>query len=102
MSAELSWQRKESTLSLQGELVHNSLLPLWLQRDQLLQGVERIDLGQLSRVDSAGLALLVQLKSLYPAESPLHLLAISSPLQSLIALYNLQDILLDNNSAQAK
>ncbi len=93
MSEMLTWQRRESVLSLQGELVHSSLLPLWQQRQQILSGIECIDLTHLSRVDSAGLALLVHLKAISMVEKKFSFSGITPPLQSLISLYNLQDIL---------
>ena len=93
MSPTLHWQCKESTLSLQGELVHNSLADLWQQRHQVLSGIRTVDLSQLSRVDSAGLALLVHFTASYEAKDPLILQGVPPALRSLIVLYNLQGIL---------
>ena len=93
MIPTLHWQCEEGTLSLQGELVHNSLADLWQQRHQVLLGVRTIDLSQLSRVDSAGLALLVHFTASDEVKDPLILQGVQPALRSLIILYNLQGIL---------
>ena len=93
MSQTLHWQCKESTLSLQGELVHNSLADLWQQRHEALSGIGAIDLSQLSRVDSAGLALLVHFTSSSEQKARLILRGVQPALRSLIVLYNLESIL---------
>ncbi|WKX26246.1 lipid asymmetry maintenance protein MlaB [Tatumella ptyseos] len=99
MSQTLRWQCKESKLSLQGELVHNSLADLWQQRHNILTGICTIDLSQLSHVDSAGLALLVHFSAYAQAESPLLLQGVQPALRSLIVLYNLQSVLPYEDSA---
>ncbi|WP_241580980.1 lipid asymmetry maintenance protein MlaB [Rosenbergiella nectarea] len=93
MSQTLHWHCKESILSLQGELVHDSLAGLWQQRHQVLTGIRAIDLSLLSRVDSAGLALLVHFSSSVDAKDPLLLQGVQPALRSLIVLYNLQGVL---------
>ncbi|MBT0724637.1 lipid asymmetry maintenance protein MlaB [Rosenbergiella sp. S61] len=93
MSQTLHWQCKEGILSLQGELVHNSLANLWQQRHQVLKGIRFIDLSQLSRVDSAGLALLVRFSSSHDAKDSVMLQGVQPALHSLIVLYNLQGLL---------
>ena len=80
-------------LSLQGELVHNTLSDLWQQRQQVIQGIKVIELSALSRVDSAGLALLVHLSVGKTPHQPLMLQGVTPELHSLIMLYNLQDVL---------
>ncbi|MBT0725841.1 lipid asymmetry maintenance protein MlaB [Rosenbergiella australiborealis] len=98
MSQPLNWQCKERVLSLQGELVHSSLVNLWQQRAQILQGIDAIDLSQLSRVDSAGLALLVHFSADHHATEKLRLQGVTPSLLSLIRLYNLQGVLLDHDN----
>lgn len=80
-------------LSLQGELMHNTLADLWQQRHQVLKGIRIIDLSQLSRVDSAGLALLVHFSSSHDERESLMLQGVQPALHSLIVLYNLQGLL---------
>lgn len=66
----LSWEwlanDDKITLRLNGELSRNTLLPLWQQRAAFFISAENYqkvewDLAQVSRIDSAGLALLCDL-----------------------------------------
>ena len=59
MSGQLSWTREGETLALHGELDQDLLVPLWEARAQATAGTAIIDLSQTTRVDTAGLALLV-------------------------------------------
>ncbi|MHA6309958.1 MULTISPECIES: lipid asymmetry maintenance protein MlaB [Pantoea] len=94
MRESLSWQREASTLSLKGELDRDTLLSLWQQRDTLIKDVDIIDVAALERVDSSGLALLVHLREIARAQGITPRFAgISDKLQSLITLYNLQQII---------
>ncbi|MCZ4059451.1 lipid asymmetry maintenance protein MlaB [Pantoea sp. LMR881] len=94
MRESLRWQREASTLLLSGELDRDTLLSLWQQRDTLIKDVDTIDVAALERVDSAGLALLVHLREIARAQgiTP-RFSGISNKLQSLITLYNLQQII---------
>ncbi|AHK18785.1 lipid asymmetry maintenance protein MlaB [Yersinia similis] len=94
MAGELSWQSQQETLVLQGELDRETLLPLWQQRETLLADKSRIDVSQLQRVDSSGLALLVHFRELQSQRgSSLDIIGISDRLATLIELYNLQQII---------
>lgn len=62
MSAALSFESEQQTLILRGELDRETLQPLWRQRDALMADKTAIDVAQLERVDSAGLALLLHLQ----------------------------------------
>ena len=94
MGESLSWQREASTLLLKGELDRDTLLSLWQQRDTLIKDVDIIDVAALDRVDSSGLALLVHLREIARAQGITPRFAgISDKLQSLITLYNLQQII---------
>ncbi|MBS6033502.1 MULTISPECIES: lipid asymmetry maintenance protein MlaB [Pantoea] len=94
MRESLSWQREASTLLLKGELDRDTLLSLWQQRDTLIKDVDIIDVAALERVDSSGLALLVHLREIARAQGITPRFAgISDKLQSLITLYNLQQII---------
>ncbi len=58
MSQQLSWARDGETLTLTGELDQDLLNPLWDARHNAMQGVTLIDLHGVTRVDTAGIALL--------------------------------------------
>ena len=61
MTQPLSWTRESDTLFLSGELDQDLLMPLWDTRESAMQGVTLIDLHRVTRVDTAGVALLVHL-----------------------------------------
>lgn len=61
MTPQLTWTREADTLVLAGELDQDVLAPLWDARVEAMTGVTRIDLSQISRVDTGGLALLAHL-----------------------------------------
>ncbi|HBX06627.1 MAG TPA: phospholipid ABC transporter substrate-binding protein, partial [Leclercia adecarboxylata] len=56
MMSQLSWSREGETLLLTGELDQDYLNSLWDARHEAMQGVSCIDLGGISRVDTAGVA----------------------------------------------
>jgi len=92
----LQWKRDAGQLLLTGELERETLLPLWEQREALMLQIDTIDVSGLERVDSAGLALLVHLRQIALARGKtLRLTGITDKLSSLIALYNLQEIISD-------
>lgn len=94
MSEPLRWQRTASTLSLSGKLDRDTLLSLWQQRETAMVDIDTIDVAALDRVDSAGLALLVHLREIARAQGSTPLFSgITEKLQSLITLYNLQQII---------
>ncbi|CUX97027.1 lipid asymmetry maintenance protein MlaB [Candidatus Hoaglandella endobia] len=94
MADKLSWQTQEQTLILQGELDRDTLLSLWPQRQQLLTGINFLDVSGLQRVDSAGVALMLHFYH-HQRQSgcSLILTGVTDRLSTLIALYKLQDIL---------
>ncbi|HCR59056.1 MAG TPA: lipid asymmetry maintenance protein MlaB [Raoultella sp.] len=90
MSGQLSWTRSGERLALQGELDQDLLVPLWDDRLQVTEGVSTIDLNAVTRVDTAGLALLVHFVALIRRQGKeAQLIGKSDNLQTLIALYNL-------------
>ncbi|ORM69785.1 lipid asymmetry maintenance protein MlaB [Pantoea rwandensis] len=94
MSEPLRWQRTASTLALSGKLDRDTLLTLWQERDTAMVDVATIDVAALDRVDSAGLALLVHLREIARAQGSAPVFTgINDKLQSLITLYNLQQII---------
>lgn len=91
----LSWQGQGETLFLRGELDRDTLLPLWHRRESLLSGVRFLDVSGLRRVDSAGVALILQFYYQQCQQgASLTLTGVTDRLLALIALYNLQDVLL--------
>ncbi|MDI9220644.1 lipid asymmetry maintenance protein MlaB [Pantoea sp. EA-12] len=94
MSEPLRWQRSASTLALSGKLDRDTLLALWQERDTAMVDIATIDVAGLKRVDSAGLALLVHLREIARAQGSAPVFTgINDKLQSLITLYNLQQII---------
>lgn len=94
MSAALSYESLHHTLILRGELDRETLLPLWQQRFALLEDKTAIDVAQLQRVDSSGLALLVHLCEQQRQRGlALKFSCVTDRLKMLVALYNLQAII---------
>ncbi|HCT5782622.1 TPA: lipid asymmetry maintenance protein MlaB [Klebsiella variicola] len=90
MTGQLSWTREGETLALHGELDQDLLVPLWEARARVTEGATIIDLSQTTRVDTAGLALLVHFVALIRRQGrEAQLIAKSENLQTLIGLYNL-------------
>jgi phospholipid transport system transporter-binding protein len=58
---EAAVQRDGDTLRLDGELVVERIGALWKPALALLDGVRRLDVGAVDRVDSSGVALLAEL-----------------------------------------
>ncbi|CCP01436.1 hypothetical protein BN439_0343 [Erwinia amylovora Ea644] len=94
MNEQLRWEVETGQLRLIGELERETLLPLWQQREAVMQHVETIDVSALQRVDSGGLALLVHLQQIAidNGRKP-RFSGITDKLNSLITLYNLQKII---------
>ncbi|CAJ0993333.1 lipid asymmetry maintenance protein MlaB [Pantoea sp. Nvir] len=94
MHKSLRWKRNASTLALHGALDRDTLIALWQQRNDLINKVENIDVSGLILIDSAGLALLIHLQELVRRQCAApYFIGISDKLQSLINLYNLQNII---------
>nr|WP_318384601.1 lipid asymmetry maintenance protein MlaB [uncultured Enterobacter sp.] len=90
MAQQLSWTREGARLALLGELDQDVLNPLWDARAEAMKGVSVIDLTGLSRVDTAGVALLVHLVALAKAQgSAVRLEGVSDKVKTLAQLYNL-------------
>lgn len=90
----LSWQEQQHTLILFGELDRETLLPLWQQRKTLLANKTQLDVSQLTRVDSSGLALLIHLRAEQAERGgDLALIGGTDRLRTLATLYNLQQII---------
>lgn len=94
MAEGLSWRTQGQTLILQGELDRDTLLTLWQQRQPLLEGVRFLDVSDLRRVDSAGVALMLHFYHYQQQRgATLALTGVTDRLRTLIALYKLQAIL---------
>lgn len=90
MTPQLSWAREGERLVLQGELDQDVLNPLWNARQDAMKGTTCIDLRAVSRVDTAGVALLIHLIAQGKIQGhKVSLEGISENLQTLAALYNL-------------
>ncbi|GAA3899544.1 lipid asymmetry maintenance protein MlaB [Gibbsiella dentisursi] len=94
MADALRFEEQQDRLVLSGHLDRDTLLPLWQQRDKLLAGKTAIDVAQLQRVDSSGLALLLHLREQQRQRGvDLRIDGVTDKLNTLITLYNLRDIM---------
>ncbi|MCI1899448.1 MAG: lipid asymmetry maintenance protein MlaB [Enterobacter sp.] len=95
MTQQFSWSREGETLSLLGELDQDLLNPLWDARQKAMKGVAYIDLTNVSRVDTAGIALLVHLVAEGKKQgASVSLIGASDNVVTLAQLYNLpEDVL---------
>ncbi|RTP18815.1 lipid asymmetry maintenance protein MlaB [Enterobacter roggenkampii] len=95
MSQQLSWSREGETLKLSGELDQDLLNTLWDKRHEAMQGVTVIDLTDVTRVDTAGVALLAHLVAVGKKQgASVTLRGASENVVTLAQLYNLpQDVL---------
>ncbi|EAA3637439.1 TPA_asm: lipid asymmetry maintenance protein MlaB [Salmonella enterica subsp. enterica] len=95
MTPQLTWTREADTLVLAGELDQDVLAPLWDARVEAMNGVTRIDLSQISRVDTGGLALLAHLVSQAKKQgNAVSLSGVNDKVYALAQLYNLpEDVL---------
>ncbi|MFC0445880.1 lipid asymmetry maintenance protein MlaB [Pseudidiomarina halophila] len=87
MSAQLSWEMADKKLSFKGEMTRATVARVWQERDDwLTDGQEQltVDLEAVDHVDSAGVALLLQLKK-YLMQHQCELL-ISNPSQQFDAI----------------
>lgn len=94
-TASLSQQSADGVVTLSGDLNRETLMPLWTARHSLMASdVHTLDVAGLERVDSPGLAMLVYLLDESSAKGhSVRLSGMTEKLQSLIALYNLQQII---------
>ncbi|EKJ5691111.1 lipid asymmetry maintenance protein MlaB [Salmonella enterica] len=95
MTPQLTWTREADTLMLAGELDQDVLEPLWDARVEAMTGVTRIDLSQISRVDTGGLALLAHLVNQAKKQgNAVSLSGVNDKVYALAQLYNLpEDVL---------
>lgn len=89
----LTWEQDGKTLILTGELNRDTLPAFWQQRDQLLKGINAINVSRLSHIDSTGLAMFVRLKSEQQSENKLVFEGISERFKTLIGLYKLESFM---------
>ena len=89
--SQIQVEKQQTVLHLIGELDAHSLNDLWSKPNSLFIGTDSIDVAQLSRVDSSGLATLVYFCIKYGTK----LIGINPQLQTLIALYDLQPVIAD-------
>lgn len=95
MAQTLDWMREDTRLILRGELENDNLLPLWEAREQASLGITSLDLRGLTRVDTAGLALIIHLYALATRQgAAVTIDGMSENLTALSQLYNLPDSLL--------
>lgn len=93
MKPILTWEQNGNTLILNGELDRDTIPAFWQQRNQLLKGINAINVSQLSHIDSTGLAMFVRLKSEQRSENKLVFEGISERFKTLIRLYKLESFI---------
>ncbi|MEW5560777.1 lipid asymmetry maintenance protein MlaB [Enterobacter asburiae] len=90
MADALRWTRDNGRLLLQGELDQDYLVSLWDVREEMTQGVDTIDLSDIIRVDTAGVALLMHLVALIRQQGrSVTVTGKSEKMNTLVQLYNL-------------
>lgn len=100
MTRHLSWQRDGQILSLAGQLNSETLLPLWNQCPAVVSGITVFELSALTRVDTAGLALLIHLMGYARQQgNEIELRQMSENLHTLVQLYNLPESLFPRRTA---
>ena len=87
--SQITTEKQQDILYLKGELDAHSLNDVWSIQNTLLKDVKKIDVAQLIRVDSSGLAALVYFCNKYSVT----LDSVNPQLQTLIALYDLQPVI---------
>lgn len=88
--SRITTEKQQDILYLKGELDAHSLNDIWSIQNTLLKEVKKIDVAQLIRVDSSGLATLVYFCNKYNVT----LDSVNPQLLTLIALYDLQPVIL--------
>lgn len=87
--SRITTEKQQDILYLKGELDAHSLNDVWSIQNTLLKDVKKIDVAQLIRVDSSGLATLVYFCNKYSVT----LDGVNPQLQTLIVLYDLQPVI---------
>ncbi|QBF82448.1 STAS domain-containing protein [Shewanella maritima] len=86
------FQQQNQSVYVSGHLTQRDVTQLWSRRDQLFtREAQVVDLSALEYTDSAGIALLLSLKSPTAGSQALKLVSPSPQLQKMIALYDLGD-----------
>lgn len=86
---QIETDNQQNQVYLKGELSVNSLNDLWSKRQSLFSSIKRVNLAELVRVDSCGLATLVYFCNQYGIKVE----GINPQLQTLIELYDLQSVI---------
>lgn len=86
---ELCWQYEAATLHVTGCLEKQTLNVLWEQRKAVFKGIKWINTAHVSRLDSAGLALLVHCCLTFQVK----LVGVKPQQAMLIKLYHLQHVM---------
>lgn len=95
MAEQLSWKQEGATLHFFGELDGDTVQQLWPQREKTVAGITVFELSGLTRVDTAGLALLIHLTAVVTRQGrEVELRGASENLRTLTQLYNLPETLL--------
>lgn len=95
MAEALSWKQKGAILHFFGELDGETVPQLWPQREKAVAGITTFELSGLTRVDTAGLALIIHLAAIVTRQGgEVELRGASDNLRTLAQLYTLPETLL--------
>lgn len=89
-----SFERVEATLSVSGSLTFSTVPEVGDKLARLVGGAERINLSAMERIDSAGVALLLEaMLSARQAGRPLWLEGVPSRMRALIDVYGIAEFM---------
>ena len=86
-ASKVQVERAGETLRFAGALTRDAVASLWARSSRLVEGVRTIELTDVPRVDSAGVALLAELAARLPA--PAAIVGEPEGLRALCAAYRL-------------
>lgn len=96
-SEHCSWQTNSlQQIELSGVLTRSSVPQLWQQRQQWLQGTKsvQLNLAQVSKIDSAGVAmLLVAKRELLAQQRDLEIIAATDQLRAMVRVSGVDELL---------
>lgn len=95
MPDSLNWKIENGMVIFSGDLNCETLLPFWKKKQQIITAdIQVLNVANLSRVDSAGLAMLLRiLDEASSQQQMLKLAGMTEKLKTLTALYNMQQII---------
>lgn len=94
---QCAWQKNSvQHIEFSGVLTRSSVPQLWKQRQQWLQGTEplQLNLGQVSKIDSAGVAMLLETKrELLAQQRDLEIIEATDQLRAMVRVSGVGELL---------